>query len=173
MKFSFPFAFFLLVSGGVSARQYRRQDHLDASGENLVLREETGISGIGHLDARSQRPPARGRAKAQTEYVVRVKPFKKGFTKKRLQKRTSYTYGWEGGLTPDAKCTNGSKTDGCRSTRLYLSTAWLLVDKGADINAENNCGSTALILALEKGYEAVARLLIDKGADINATNSTG
>jgi ankyrin repeat protein len=54
-----------------------------------------------------------------------------------------------------------------------LSTAWLLVDKGADINAENNCGSTALILALEKGYEAVARLLIDKGADINATNSTG
>ncbi|CAH0021065.1 unnamed protein product [Clonostachys rhizophaga] len=119
MKLSSPLAVFLFLSGGVAAYQYMRQDDLDSVG-NLVLREEAGYSGTGHLDARSQKPPVRGVAKGK-------KPAAKGrgFAKRGPQTRApTYVYGWTGGLTPDAKCTNGSKEDGCRcdSRGTYLCT---------------------------------------------------
>jgi ankyrin repeat protein len=44
----------------------------------------------------------------------------------------------------------------------------LLLDKGADINANGGSFSTALYVASEKGYDAVVKLLLDKGADVNA-----
>ncbi|KAB2100072.1 hypothetical protein AG0111_0g11816 [Alternaria gaisen] len=44
----------------------------------------------------------------------------------------------------------------------------LLLDKGADPNAQGGYHSNALYEASAGGYEAVVRLLFDKGADVNA-----
>ncbi len=44
------------------------------------------------------------------------------------------------------------------------------LEKGADVNAKDMYGSTALILACRYGYTDMARLLIKKGADVNAKN---
>ncbi|RYP70906.1 hypothetical protein DL771_005156 [Monosporascus sp. 5C6A] len=52
----------------------------------------------------------------------------------------------------------------------HEAVARLLLDRGADVNAEdvNVDGETALILAAKQGHEAVARLLLDRGAEVNA-----
>jgi ankyrin repeat protein len=45
----------------------------------------------------------------------------------------------------------------------------LLVDKGADVNAQGGLYGNALQAAVSyRGHEAVVRLLLDKGADVNA-----
>ncbi|KAM5364137.1 hypothetical protein ACJZ2D_011638 [Fusarium nematophilum] len=44
----------------------------------------------------------------------------------------------------------------------------LLLEKGADLEAEDGYGSTALSLAAYKGHEAVARMLLERGADLEA-----
>jgi Ankyrin repeats (3 copies) len=44
----------------------------------------------------------------------------------------------------------------------------LLLDKGADINAQGGEYGNALQAASTKGHEVVVRLLLDKGADVNA-----
>ena len=43
-----------------------------------------------------------------------------------------------------------------------------LIDKGADVNAKDKKGATALMLASQKGYKEIVQLLITKGADVNA-----
>jgi len=49
-----------------------------------------------------------------------------------------------------------------------------LIDAGADVDARNEAGSTALVLAASfRDYEDVVELLISKGADVNATDSRG
>ncbi|KAJ5623222.1 hypothetical protein N7490_011827 [Penicillium lividum] len=45
--------------------------------------------------------------------------------------------------------------------------ARLLIEKGANINADDGIGRTPLHLASEKGHELVARLLMEKGANLN------
>jgi ankyrin repeat protein len=45
-----------------------------------------------------------------------------------------------------------------------------LVNKGADINAKDDEGATALINACAQGHADVARLLLKNGADVNAEN---
>ena len=45
-----------------------------------------------------------------------------------------------------------------------------LVEKGADVNAKNIRGNTALMWASRMGNLEVAKLLLEKGADINAKN---
>jgi len=48
------------------------------------------------------------------------------------------------------------------------------LDKGADINARNSDGHTALIIASKAGYTETVRTLLDKGADIEEkSNKTG
>ena len=43
-----------------------------------------------------------------------------------------------------------------------------------DINAEDNLGKTLLLLAVEKGHEAVVRLLVErKDIDINTKDMKG
>jgi ankyrin repeat protein len=44
----------------------------------------------------------------------------------------------------------------------------LLLEKGADVNAKNKYGRTALIYATERGYTEIVQLLLEKGADVNA-----
>ena len=44
----------------------------------------------------------------------------------------------------------------------------LLLDKGADVNAQGGRYGNALYVASERGYEQVVKLLLDKGADVSA-----
>jgi ankyrin repeat protein len=47
-----------------------------------------------------------------------------------------------------------------------------LLDKGADINARNEYGYTALMMAVERARDVkLVNLLLDKGADVNAKNN--
>ena len=48
-----------------------------------------------------------------------------------------------------------------------------LIDKGADVNAKDDDGETALMLAAYYGYADVVRVLIEKGADVGAMNKDG
>ena len=44
----------------------------------------------------------------------------------------------------------------------------LLLDKGADVNAQGGRYGNALYVASERGHEQVVKLLLDKGADVSA-----
>jgi ankyrin repeat protein len=48
-----------------------------------------------------------------------------------------------------------------------------LLDRGADINAKDKDGDTAIIGAAFWGHLDVVTLLLEKGADINAKNKDG
>jgi len=49
----------------------------------------------------------------------------------------------------------------------------LLIDKGADVNAKDITGETALMVAAERGHTEIVKLLIGRGADVNARNIVG
>ena len=51
---------------------------------------------------------------------------------------------------------------------LVENVAKLLMEKGADVNAEGGYYGNALQAASYNGHEAIAKLLIEKGADVNA-----
>lgn len=51
--------------------------------------------------------------------------------------------------------------------------AELLLEKGANINARDGAGNTALMGVVFKGDKGLTALLIDKGADINLQNYSG
>ncbi len=54
-----------------------------------------------------------------------------------------------------------------------IETVKLLIDRGADVNAKQDIGLTALMIAvIKKGHEIV-RLLIDSGVDVNAKDNSG
>jgi len=48
-----------------------------------------------------------------------------------------------------------------------------MLDLGADVNAANRSGNTALYLAASRGYTSVVQMLADKGANLNAKNNRG
>jgi len=48
----------------------------------------------------------------------------------------------------------------------------ILIDNGCDVNAKNNDGLTALMVAAENGHAKCVELLIDK-SDVNAKNNYG
>jgi len=65
-----------------------------------------------------------------------------------------------------------SKHDGFTGLHHAIScgsadAAKLLVNKGANINAADQAGTTPLILAVQKNSLPVAKLLLEKGADVN------
>ncbi|MGC2423670.1 MAG: ankyrin repeat domain-containing protein [Nitrospirota bacterium] len=45
--------------------------------------------------------------------------------------------------------------------------------KGADVNAKDKAGGTALMVAINNNHADVVRLLVDKGADVNAKDKDG
>jgi ankyrin repeat protein len=47
------------------------------------------------------------------------------------------------------------------------------IEEGADVNAQNKEGRSALQIASYKGHEQIVRLLINQGADVNAQNGYG
>ena len=53
------------------------------------------------------------------------------------------------------------------------SMAKLLLEKGADVAAASNSGTTALMCAAVGGHEAVAQLLLQHGADVAAAKNGG
>jgi hypothetical protein len=48
-----------------------------------------------------------------------------------------------------------------------------MLTEGADVNATNNFGTTALMLAAMKGNTRLVKLLLEKGADVRATERDG
>ena len=55
----------------------------------------------------------------------------------------------------------------------HLGMVKLLLDKGSDVNAQDNHWGTALQAASLGGYEQIVKLLINKGADVNAQGGGG
>ncbi|WP_339046399.1 ankyrin repeat domain-containing protein [Candidatus Mesenet endosymbiont of Agriotes lineatus] len=49
----------------------------------------------------------------------------------------------------------------------------LLIEKGADVNAQGECGNTPLHLAAKNGHTDVAQFLIGNGADVSAQDEYG
>ena len=45
----------------------------------------------------------------------------------------------------------------------HTAIAQLLIDKGADVNARGNKGSTALMIAASNGHTDIVKALLDKG----------
>ena len=49
----------------------------------------------------------------------------------------------------------------------------LLIDNGADVDAQPKYGDTALVDAIYEGHTEIVKLLVDKGADVNVKNKFG
>jgi ankyrin repeat protein len=55
----------------------------------------------------------------------------------------------------------------------FLDLAWLLLERGADVNARDRRGSTPLLLAMEWGSHEIAEFLLEHGARPNVTKIDG
>ena len=55
----------------------------------------------------------------------------------------------------------------------HLGISQKIIAAGADLNAKDASGNTALMGVCFKGYVEVAKLLIDEGADVNVQNFNG
>lgn len=55
----------------------------------------------------------------------------------------------------------------------YFPIVRILIHAGADVNARDSDGNTALIICSEKNYMEIAEFLIENGADVNLKNNEG
>jgi ankyrin len=81
--------------------------------------------------------------------------------------------GWGGGVDRRGRDTSGAADPVIHDEKFALEAAKLALDLGADVNAANDAGDTALHGAAAKGYEDVVRLLVSKGAFPEAKNKRG
>src|SRR5207248_5618189 len=79
--------------------------------------------------------------------------------------------GWGGGVDRrGASLLEGAViNDGDRA----LETARVALDLGADVNAANEAGDTALHASASRGYNAIVQVLVDKGAKLDLKNKRG
>jgi ankyrin repeat protein len=59
------------------------------------------------------------------------------------------------------------------SSKGLVQIVEILLEKGADVNAKDQDGDTALIRASGEGHIDVVKLLLEQGADVNAKNNAG
>ena len=55
----------------------------------------------------------------------------------------------------------------------HLAICRLLIDKGAQLQANANAGGTPLHWAAQRGHVEIVRLLCDRGADVEARDNSG
>jgi len=55
----------------------------------------------------------------------------------------------------------------------HVDVAQMLVERGADVSAQAEDGTTPLHLASSKGHVDVARILVERGADVSAQAEDG
>ena len=76
----------------------------------------------------------------------------------------------------DVEAKVGEYGETCLMTAAYhghLDICRLLIDKGAQLEAENSHGGTPLHCAAVRGHVEIVRLLCDRGADIEARVNNG
>ena len=77
-------------------------------------------------------------------------------------------------LNPDGRCAHRDSPPIWHAAQQgHLEVVRLLLEAGADMNAANTDGTTALFVAAEWGYLEVVRLLIEAEADMNAKDAHG
>jgi uncharacterized protein len=81
--------------------------------------------------------------------------------------------GWGGDVDRLGRDTSGAVDTGIHDGDRAFEAARLAVDLGADVNAANQAGDTALHGASAKGYDAIVELLASKGARLEAKNKRG
>ena len=76
------------------------------------------------------------------------------------------------GADVNAKTNIGLTSLHAAATKGHTEIAALLLDRGADVNAQYK-GGFALYTAAVKGHTEIAALLLNRGADVNAKTNTG
>jgi ankyrin repeat protein len=78
------------------------------------------------------------------------------------------------GVNPDAAVDNSGITALMQAARIGdVEIVKLLLNKGANVNAQAGMGTTALMNAAAIGNLEMAKTLIDKGADVNTQDAQG
>lgn len=81
--------------------------------------------------------------------------------------------GWGGDVDRRGRDTSGAADATIHDEDRALEAASLALDLGADVNAANQAGDTALHGAAAKGYDAIVQLLVSKGARLDIKNKRG
>ena len=80
----------------------------------------------------------------------------------------------EAGMNPDVRGKDSDTTALIEASyRGYTEIVQILIDKGADVNAQGDYGYTALIAASAIGHTEIVQILIDKNAKVNEKNNGG
>ncbi len=64
-------------------------------------------------------------------------------------------------------------SDGSKSKWTHSDVVKVLIEKGAQVNMQNNDGLSTLMLASLCGCSNVVKILIEKGAQVNMQNNDG
>lgn len=106
-------------------------------------------------------------AKSDKEFDARIRTLEKVMAE--LQQRVAML---EAGTTPETPMSEESILRWAAENG-HGDIAQAILGKGADVNAADAQGRTALMLAVEKGHALVVQVLLSAGADVNAKDAQG